>query len=802
MTYKYTLSLCFAIFTAAMTFAAQRKVEQVIIRADDNYNIDPTQAVLDTCSIDTLVNDQLHDEQEIQRVISADIEALLSTPAYADARADIGANETTGDWVVIYTISRRPQLAEDPAIIGLDGEVSESRVLDVLNDEDNEKIRKIGRLQHVDEAIANEGLRRIANLLSKKGYVEVDIQYELRYSDVPGYAYLTYIITPGKERVIDAYLFEGNTVYDHDTLAETFGWMPAYNPFSWFADFPISDEQLETARSLVSNYYYNAGYLDVSVAAPRLQLIEETDDEKIYTVVYAVEEGERYTIGNISVSGSTIVPQHVLEASGRHALTADNTYATEANLTAVRKAIVKNYTNAGYVDTYAVPTMVPAESGYTMDIAYAITEGERIRISAIDIKGNRTTQDKVIRRELVITPGEYYNEDLVEQSEARLSNLNYFENGSVTSYTIKDPTTPGERRLVFEVQEARTLSTSLTLGISTVDSVFVAGSIIERNFDLFNPGNNFRGGGQRASATVEFGSRRQTFNVGWSQPWLFDMPLAFTVNAYRNMRWRDNYDEIRMGMKFDLAWKPEPIWTPFGDYQMDRIGVRYTIEDVSYDDEEAGTWYCKNGKPFSFTNQEEGINSKFRLYWTENHLDRVFIPTSGWKSEVYAEVGVGGDAKDYGFGFNVTKYWKPFNNDHVLMGRFRFNTIEAYSGDVPMFDRFFIGGPNTVRGFEFRDGGPKASHGGDHVAIGGQTLWCATAEYTIPLASFLRFAVFSDIGSVGEDFCDLGDDLLWSAGCGFRLDFEQFPIRIDVAKPLVNDDDTEEEVFLFSIGNF
>lgn len=798
---KQMFSLFIAMMAATSALAAQRKVEQVIIRAEDNYAIDPTQAVLETCSIDMLVDGQSHDEQDIQSTISADITALLETPAYASARAEIGANEATGDWVVIYTISRRPQLAEEPAIIGLDGELSERRVRDALEEDAAKKLRRIGKLAYIDDAIASDGSRRIADLFVKRGYVDVKVNHEIRYSDVPGYAYVSYVITPGKERVIDEYLFEGNTAFDHATLAETFGWMPAYNPLSWFADFPTSEEQLDTARALVTNHYYNAGYLDVEVGTPTLQLVEEDDESLTYNVVFAITEGERYTIGDITVNGATIVPQNVLEAAGRHAI-AEQRFATEENLQAVRKAIEKNYTNAGYVDTYAVPTLVPAEHGAVMDVTYQLTEGERVRISAIDIKGNRTTQDKVIRRELVITPGEYYNQDLVEQSEARLNNLRYFEPGSVTSYTIKDPNTPGERRLVFEVAEDRTLTTSLTLGISTVDSVFVAGSITERNFDLFNPGNNFRGGGQRASASVELGSRRQTVNLVWTQPWLFDMPLSFTVNGYRNMRWRDEYDEIRMGVKFDLSWKPQPIWTPFGDYQMDRIGVRYTAENVSYDDEEPGTWDYKGKNDFSYENQTEGLNSKFRFYWSENHLDRAFIPTAGWKSEVYAEVGVGGKAKDYGFGFNVSKYWKPFKNDHVVMGRLRFNTIEAYSGDVPMFDRFFIGGPNTVRGFEFRDGGPKAHRGGEHAPVGGQTLWCATAEYTIPLASFLRFAVFSDIGSVGEDFCDLGDDLLWSAGCGLRLDFEQFPIRIDVAKPLVNDDDTDEEVFLFSIGNF
>ena len=134
---------------------------------------------------------------------------------------------------------------------------------------------------------------------------------------------------------------------------------------------------------------------------------------------------------------------------------------------------------------------------------------------------------------------------------------------------------------------------------------------------------------------VEWGSRRQTIDVSWTQPWLFDMPLSFTVNGYRKMRWYDHYDEIRTGAAFTLSWKPNPIPTPFGDLQLDRIGLKYTLEQVGYEDEDQGTWYTASGDPFRFTDLEEGINSKFRFFWSENHRNRPYFPTSGWESDAY-----------------------------------------------------------------------------------------------------------------------------------------------------------------------
>ena len=761
-------------------------VSDVQVRADDTFGIDPTEAVLAMCSLQKGFRAP---QTEVQKAISADVKALLATPMYAKVDAAIGVDEAQ-DWVVTYTISRRPQLAEDPAIDGIDGVIRQSKAETKL---------KLKRNDRVDESSAAAAAGRVRTELDDRGYVEAKVTFEIRHSEAPGYAFLTFFVDAGVKRSIRDYCFEGNHVFDHDKLAGTFGWKPRYNPLSWFADYPTSDAKLDDARAAMTTVYVDAGYLDATISQPALRAIEGKAEGHC-DAVFTVEEGDCYTIGEIKVTGATIYDSKALEAAAAAAMMEQGgRTATAKALNAMRRAIEDYYGSRGYVDTVAVPEMTARADAPVVDLEYRLQEGEQVRIRNIEIRGNAITQDKVIRRELVIQPGEYYDSRLIERSEARLRNLRYFtEESGVSSFTVKTPN-KGERDLVFTVREDRTAEWGLGAGISSIDSVFVFAKVTQRNFDLFNPGNGFRGGGQRASASVEIGSRRQTVDLSWTQPWLFDMPLSFTVNGYRKLRWFDHYDEVRTGAAFTLSWKPMPIATPFGELQLDRIGLRYTLEQVKYEDEDDGTWYTKDGSPFAFTDQEDGINSKLRLFWSENHRNRPFFPTAGWESLVYAEVGVGGDAKDYGMGFNFTKWWKGWS-DHVVMTRLRFDTVEAYSGDVPMFDRFFLGGGRTVRGFEFRDGGPKAYRNGDHVGIGGQSMWCATLEYNIPLASALGFAIFTDIGSAGEDFCDFGDDLLWSAGCGLRLNMPGFPIRLDVAFPITNDDDTEEETFTFWIG--
>jgi outer membrane protein insertion porin family len=784
-----TAFLGMPLFAQAEGAADMVTVSEGRVRAEDTFGVDPTESVMAMCSL--RASETPKSRVDVQQTMSADVKALLATPTYSKVDALISVDDA-GNWVVDYVVSRRPQLAADPVINGIDGVMRTSKA---------EKALKLTRNERVDDAIAAAAAGRLREKLEDEGYVDAKVTFDLRHSDAPGYAFVTFLVEAGAERSIRDYCFEGNEAFDDAKLASTFGWRPAYNPISWFTDLPTSDTKLDDARAAITGVYVDAGYLDAEITSPELRQVEGEEAGRC-DVIFSVDEGPLYTIGAINVQGATTYSAEVLQAAAELALNEQGSRtATAAALKAIRQAIEGYYGSRGYVDTYAALQKVAQADAPVVDLNYALTEGEQVRIRNIEIRGNTVTQDKVIRRELVIQPGEHYDARLVERSEARIRNLNYFvpETG-VSSFTLKTPN-EGERDLVFNVREDRTAEWGLGAGASTVDSVFVFAKVTQRNFDLFNPSNGFRGGGQRASASVEAGTRRQTVDLSWTQPWLFDMPLAFTVNAYRKMRWYDHYDEIRTGASFTLSWKPNPIPSPFGDIQLDRIGVKYTLEQVGFDDADDGTWYTASGDTFRFTDLDDSLNSKFRFFWNENHRNRPYFPTAGWESDVYAEVGVAGDAKDYGFGFFYTKWWNPWS-DHVIMTRFRFDTIEAYSGEVPIFDRFFLGGGRTVRGFEFRDGGPKAYNynGDDHVGIGGQTRWCATFEYTIPLVSSLGFAMFTDVGSAGEDFCDLGGDLLWSVGCGLRLNLPGFPIRLDVAAPITNDDDTEEETFTFWIG--
>ena len=196
------------------------------------------------------------------------------------------------------------------------------------------------------------------------------------------------------------------------------------------------------------------------------------------------------------------------------------------------------------------------------------------------------------------------------------------------------------------------------------------------------------------------------------------------------------------------------------------------------------------------------------FFWTKDSRDNFRTPTRGHRTKLFLDIAPACDNEYWRLGFNHRSYfniWKRF--DHVLMVGLRAETIDGFDGDVPIYNRMFLGGPKSIRGIRYRYVAPmvkeyKWNGKGDYAPWGGQTLACMNVEYTIPIVKMFRFALFTDAGSVGEDVFDLDfdDTFAWTGGIGFRLDIPMFPIRLDFGVPFVEPDNTDKEIFSFSVG--
>jgi outer membrane protein insertion porin family len=768
------------LFSAAYVMGAETLVTDVSVRVLDQFGTDATD-VLSFCSVKA-------GAEMSQEALSKDVRALLDTGRYGYAGVELVAVE--GGVRVVYVVKRRYRFQEPLAIKGA-GYLSER------------KIRKLSELKsgdYIDEPILSSKVGKIRDEYVKRFFPNVKIGAEIQpIEGSAGAAGVVFTIEEGDRAKIRKYRFTGNIAIPDKELRSSFGQRPWYDPRGWFSDTPVSAQDLEDARQLVEDVYKNAGYLDARVAAPSQ---EKVGKEKV-DVTFAVTEGDFYTVESTAIRGVKLFPEREVLAAGER-LKPDAVAGQQA-IAAAAKDIRDYYGSRGYVDTVVRPVKetVPGKPG-RMAITYEVREGELVYIRNIVIRGNDKTKTKVIRREVMVNPTEIMDEPRIERSENRLRNLQYFKD--VRHYSeLTDK--PSERDLVYEVVEQRTGNFMVGAGISSVDNVVGFLTVTQSNFDLFN-WPNFTGGGQKARLGLEAGTRRQTAEVSWTEPWFLDRPLALTVEAYRRMRWYDQYDEIRTGGSVGLSY---PV-------KVGHVGARYTLELVEMDDVDSGDWNTdKNDDPVEtgdfdsyFKYQEDrygdNLNSVLRLYWAHDTRNRPFIPTQGFQTTVFGEASEGGigDNEFYKLGVNY-KQWFPMPwFQHVLSLRGRLETVDSYGDDdLPIYERLFLGGPRTVRGVEYRDIGPKVFRdGSSHAPVGGQTLALATAEYTIPVFKAVRFATFMDVGSLGEDAFDPElSNVSVTAGVGLRIDIPGFPIRFDFAVPVVDDDDyTDDEIFSFAIG--
>ncbi len=652
---------------------------------------------------------------------------------------------------------------------------------------------------------------RIRREYQKKFFSDVKVKPVVEpVEGIAGAVKITMEIEEGARVEIKDFEFDGNEAFEADDLRASFDQYPWWNPLGWFSDVPATPQDLAEARDKVIAFYRDRGYLDVDVSFPEVQ--KNADDESVR--VFQVREGPRYKVGKISVTGTKAYPADVVAGAVKRIKEGDVAGATALDEAAHEIEVFCGSGRAALADTQVTVRRIPVKDDpELLDLVFAVKEGVPVTVNRVLIRGNDYTKDKVIRREIALSPGDPMLADKAERSKRRLENLRYFDRvryylEKVEGGEAKDGQ-PERRDLVYELSEKNTGNFLIGLGAGTESSVFGQIELSEANFDLFSPWR-FRGAGQKGRICVQAGPRVQTYEASVTEPWFLDRQLELTVEGYRRQRWFDDYDVIRNGLAATLSYPVKfwPTWEAFG-----RLGVALAVEYIEYDDVEDDLyWDDRREDRFPLLREEEDrhgdkIEIPLEIFWRLDTRDRFIFPTRGHVVKLYGDV-VGGDNEYWRVGFNLRKYipvWKKFG--HIFQIGLRGETLDSFgSDDLPLYDRLFLGGSKSIRGVDFREIAPRiyAYEGkkGYYTAWGGQTSWCMNMEYSIPVVKMLRVAAFSDLGSVGADDFDFDMDwFCWSVGVGLRLDLEQFPIRLDFATPVVDPDEgVDEKVFSFSVG--
>ncbi len=620
--------------------------------------------------------------------------------------------------------------------------------------------------------LCEEDRKTIINMYQNKGYANTKVDIITEKID-PGLVRIIYSIDEGKKARIKEIEIEGNSALSDRQIKKAMKTRPAW----WFLGGKYDETKFENDLENVVNKYGDYGYLDAKVTHTDVLY---TDGGKKLKIKLYVEEGDQYKVNSIQYANNMVFDTEELEKDIK---VKPGDIHNKGQVAKDAQTLELRYRDSGYVDATVTPQVSKDEQNKTTNIAYNISEGELKYIKQIDITGNEVTQDDVIRRNIIIKPGERYDGSAIEMSRLRLENTDYFDKVRIT--LTDDDIDPRYSNLLVDVEEGKTNSFLFGAGYSTDEGVGGFAQLRLRNFDITN-WPNFSGGGQQFSARVHIGDRRDRYNISFTDPEIFGYPISLGVDLYNESYWvrggadyRENQagGQIRFGKSLSL-------------YNTARLAFR--VEDVDISDL---PWFINE----EIRRQTENSTTVSTILSLErNTLDRPRDPSKGINAILSSEVaGFGGDNNFVKLQFDLS-WFKALDKENkwVLMLRTREGWMTDYgdSDYIPLIYRFYAGGTTTVRGYKYRDIGPKIrEYGwfGDWIAEGGNLRLINNLELKYKLTNIVRLYTFLDMGGVWkeEDDIDLSD-LKYSAGLGIGAEIPRFgPIRVDYGIPLNPDDD-------------
>lgn len=697
----------------------------------------------------------------LDETVERDIRTLYGTGAVENL--DIQAQNMAGGVRVVVVITGRGAIGD----IHFMGNT-------VFNAEKLGRDIKVRVGDPVDEIKLSAAQTDIREMYEKKGYSDVAISYETTPSSREGFTSVVFKVDEGARGLIHDIRFEGLESVKHRTLKGKLKSKEKTFWRLWGKAGKLNNQELQDDVKTVEQAMQDQGYVYAKVVEVR----REPVSSNALDIIFVCVEGEKFEVAEVQLQGNTVFTLEELTPG----ISAEANFPySGSDVRADEKMIQEYYGSRGYADARVDTAILNAGPG-RVKIIYGITEGTKFYINRINISGNNATEDKVIRRELPIAPGEELNTVKMNTGRTRLEQLNYFSAVDVRT----NPTgMPDRKDIDITVAEQSTGTVNFGAGFSSIDSLSAFVGVTQTNFDI-RDWSDFRGAGQRFNANARVGLLRRDLSITWTEPWFRDQPLALTVEAfYRNMFFiSDRFDQTNVGASVGLRKRmgEHAYWEG-----------TYTLQQVSIDNIDALASPQIRAEAGSF------IQSKVDGRWVHDTRDSIYITRGGHKVELGGLIsGLGGDAQVYGINAAGQQYF-TLPGDTIISFEGAFSSVENWGGNnVPIYERLFLGGANNLRGFNFRQAGPKDATG---EPLGGKTSIYGTAEVSFPIIEKFRIAAFYDIGSVSANAFDVGGDVYSDYGIGVRLFLPVGPIRIDYALPQQGDNFTGDSGrFQFNMG--
>jgi len=617
----------------------------------------------------------------------------------------------------------------------------------------------------LDNKSLKDDINMIEDLYKKKGLSQVKVDVESFIDDTTNKASLHFIIREGyRVRIKRIYIY-GNINFSDKKIMKViksrWAWM--------FGSGLLKQDQLDDDMTAIQAFYEQNGFLDTKA----LYQVEPLSRGRV-NVDITIQEGKRYYVGDVSFLGNAILSDSEIRSHLKN-LKEGNVFSHEKmedDLSNIRE----DYFDHGYITAVVEEaTSFNTDTG-RVDIRISIKEGGLVYINKIKIQGNAHTRDIVIRRELKMYPGDQFNGEKLRVSKQRLKDLGYFED---VGYDIEDTDQDNYKDLVVQVKEAKTGSFSFGGGYSTVDRLVGFIEVEQKNFDISN-WSTFTGGGQDLRLRAQIGSSQRNLLLSFTEPWLFDHPVSAGFDAYLTENLKDNstgysYDQKTYGFDVRLGKALSDTLS---------VGTVYRLEHINISNLDSGVSEALAEQAGNSLVSSVGVSV------TNDYRDSKLSPTRGWTVTNSADLAggpLGGDRNFYRVQTSGEYYIPVVINDvtTVLEISGRTGIVQSYpdTPDVPIFERYFAGGQDSIRGYDERTVGPLDPNTND--AVGGDAILLGSVEYTVPIIEIIKGAIFFDTGNVWDKVRDYGTGGVKSGtGVGLRVKTPIGPIKLDYGIPL------------------
>ena len=660
-----------------------------------------------------------------------------------------------------------------------------------ISDRKLEKSIEISVGELIDEAEIKADQSALQKLYLEKGFWNSQVDTRIVRDELKRSVSVVFNIVENEKRKIRKIIFEGNDSISDKKLIkamETAPWR-FWRFWSKRARYQpaILEEDLDNLRKL----YRDEGFLDVSIKQSGVKIIPQ--GKSSLDIVLDVIEGERSYFGEVNIFGNSVITTEELKSltnRGDKGIKTGDAYSPTLLSQEVNR-LRKKYGEKGYLDARVISIRKPNVITGQIDLRFEITENNKFSVNSIQVRGNEKTKTTAIIRELALAPGETFDLLRMETSEARLRVTRFFEKVTLDDepITSQDPELQSSRRnLVVNVEEGRTGHVSFGVGFSSLEKAMLFAEFRQGNFDImrWRSPHRLQGDGQKFRLRLKLGSRSNEARLALEEPWFMNRRVAAGFELFREKSdyYSSYYDEMRAG--FEIYFRKRL-------FELVEGRLFYRLEDVEIDDVST-----LGGVP-SFIKEEDLLISKIGLSLTRDTRNKILFPSEGsivTLRKEFAGGPFGGDA-DYGrFELQGAKFFPTFEPmDQVLSIVGKTGTLGRFDGedsDVPFFEKFFLGGPYNLRGWDYRDAGPQSLNEPN----GGNSYSYLSAEYTFKVADPLRFAFFYDGGFLRTgDFKFLPGDHNnegWhdNWGLGVRIMVMGMPLRLDLGFPITDPSNT------------